>query len=69
MNFPILGDPIYGTAPRFDGPGLHLHARRVTVPLYPKKPPITVEASVPEHMLERVRMCGVIPTDEADPPT
>ena len=59
MNFPILGDPIYGTAPRFHGPGLHLHARGVTVPLYPKKPPILVEAPVPAHMRERVEACGV----------
>ena len=58
MNFPILGDPIYGTAPRFGGPGLHLHARSVSVPLYPKKPPIIVEAPVPEHMRERVKACG-----------
>jgi tRNA pseudouridine32 synthase / 23S rRNA pseudouridine746 synthase len=58
MNFPILGDPIYGTAPRFGGPGLHLHARSVTVPLYPKKPPITAEAPVPEHMRERIAACG-----------
>jgi tRNA pseudouridine32 synthase/23S rRNA pseudouridine746 synthase len=58
MTFPILGDPIYGTAPRFGGPGLHLHARSVTVPLYPKKPPITVEAPVPAHMRERVEACG-----------
>ena len=27
-GFPVLGDNIYGTAPRFGGPGLHLHARR-----------------------------------------
>jgi tRNA pseudouridine32 synthase/23S rRNA pseudouridine746 synthase len=65
-GFPILGDPIYGTAPRFHGPGLHLHARSVTVPLYPKKPPILVEAPVPEHMRERVKACGVIPNG-ADP--
>jgi tRNA pseudouridine32 synthase / 23S rRNA pseudouridine746 synthase len=58
MNFPILGDPIYGAAPRFGGPGLHLHARSVTVPLYPKKPPITAEAPVPEHMRERIAACG-----------
>ncbi len=64
-GFPILGDPIYGTAPRFHGPGLHLHARSVTVPLYPKKPPILVEAPVPEHMRERVRACGVIPDGAA----
>ncbi len=67
MNFPILGDPIYGTAPRFHGPGLHLHARSITVPLYPKKPPILVEAPVPEHMRERVRLCGIIPDGAAEP--
>ena len=50
MGWPIRGDAIYGTAPRFDGPGLHLHARAVAVPLYPKKPAITVEAPVPAHM-------------------
>ncbi|MBQ0822495.1 RNA pseudouridine synthase [Microvirga sp. HBU67558] len=60
MNFPILGDPIYGSAPRFGGPGLHLHARSVSVPLYPKKTPITVEARVPEHMRERVEACGIL---------
>ena len=53
-GWPILGDPIYGTAPRFNGPGLHLHARSVTVPLYPKKPPITVEAPIPSHMRESI---------------
>ncbi len=56
-GFPILGDPIYGTAPRSGGPGLHLHARAVTVPLYPKKPAITIEAPVPDHMRERVQAC------------
>ncbi len=59
MNFPILGDPIYGTAPRFGGPGLHLHARSVTVPLYPKKPPITVEAPVPEPMRGHPLLAGL----------
>ncbi len=53
-GFPILGDPIYGTAPRHGGPGLHLNARAVTVRLYPKKPPVAVEAPVPPHMVERV---------------
>jgi tRNA pseudouridine32 synthase/23S rRNA pseudouridine746 synthase len=57
-GWPILGDAIYGAAPRFGGPGLHLHAHGVSVPLYPKKPPIAVEAPVPEHMRERVRACG-----------
>src|SRR4051794_35744083 len=54
MGWPIVGDAIYGKAPRFTGPGLHLHAQAVTVPLYPKKPPITVEAPLPPHMAAAV---------------
>jgi tRNA pseudouridine32 synthase/23S rRNA pseudouridine746 synthase len=57
-GWPILGDAIYGAAPRHGGPGLHLHARGVTVPLYPKKRAIVTEAPVPEHMRARVQACG-----------
>ena len=57
-GWPILGDPIYGTAPRFGGPGLHLHARTVTVPLYRKKPPIVVEAPLPAAMRDRAAACA-----------
>jgi tRNA pseudouridine32 synthase/23S rRNA pseudouridine746 synthase len=57
-GFPIVGDPIYGSGPRFGGPGLHLHARALTLPLYPKKEPIHVEAPLPAHMRERVALCG-----------
>ena len=55
MGFPILGDPIYGTAPRFGGPGLHLHAPERAVPLYPEEAadPACEAPSVPEHMRER----------------
>jgi tRNA pseudouridine32 synthase/23S rRNA pseudouridine746 synthase len=63
MGWPIVGDAIYGTAPRFGGPGLQLHARAVTVPLNPNKPPISVEAPVPAHMRERVAACGVQGSD------
>ena len=56
-GWPILGDPIYGAAPRFSGPGLHLHARTVTVPLYRKKPPIVVEAPLPAAMRDGVAAC------------
>jgi hypothetical protein len=58
MDWPIVGDAIYGTAPRQDGPGLHLHAVAVVVPLYPKRPPIRVEAPVPAHLEARLRACG-----------
>lgn len=58
MGWPILGDAIYGTAPRFGGPGLHLHARSVSLPLSAKKEPILVEAPVPPHMAEAVAACS-----------
>ncbi|KQP80229.1 MULTISPECIES: RluA family pseudouridine synthase [unclassified Methylobacterium] len=58
MGYPILGDPIYGAGPRSGGPGLQLHARALRLPLYPKKPPITVEAPVPGPMRSRLETCG-----------
>jgi tRNA pseudouridine32 synthase/23S rRNA pseudouridine746 synthase len=58
MGWPIVGDPIYGTAPRAHGPGLQLHAREIVVPLYKKRAPIRVTAPVPPHMVERLRACG-----------
>jgi tRNA pseudouridine32 synthase/23S rRNA pseudouridine746 synthase len=60
-GWPIVGDAVYGTAPRSGGPGLHLHARSVAVPLYPKKPAITVEAPVPEHLRERIALTAPLP--------
>lgn len=58
LGHPIAGDTIYGSAPRFGGPGLQLHARRIEIPLHPKKPAIVVEAPVPPHMRERLAACG-----------
>jgi tRNA pseudouridine32 synthase/23S rRNA pseudouridine746 synthase len=58
MGWPILGDTIYGNAPRSGGPGLHLHAREVVVPLYKKRDPIRVTAPVPLHMHQRLQACG-----------
>jgi tRNA pseudouridine32 synthase/23S rRNA pseudouridine746 synthase len=62
MGWPILGDNIYGKAPRHahlhGGPVLHLHAREVVVPLYKNRYPIKVTAPVPEHMRERLAQCG-----------
>lgn len=59
-GFPILGDPWYGTpedrATTSDTP-LHLHARAIELPLYPKKPAIRVEAEVPEPMREGFGAC------------
>jgi len=58
IGFPIVGDSIYGKAPRSGGPPLHLHSREVTVPLYPRRAPIAVTAPVPEHMRECLVACG-----------
>jgi len=58
MGFPIVGDNIYGTAPRVGGPTLHLLAREVVVPISKNKPPVTVTAPVPEHMRESLGKCG-----------
>lgn len=56
LGCPILGDAVYGTGTP-DLP-LQLHARSVTVPLYPAHEPITVEAPPPPHMAEALRACG-----------
>jgi tRNA pseudouridine32 synthase/23S rRNA pseudouridine746 synthase len=58
MGWPILGDTIYGTAPRSGGPGLQLHAREIVVPLYKNRAPIRITAPVPPHMRERLSACG-----------
>ncbi|HEX8418243.1 MAG TPA: RluA family pseudouridine synthase [Methylobacterium sp.] len=61
MGWPIAGDPIYGTRRRGTEPGLQLHARALSLPLYPKRPPIRVEAPAPAHMLGGLRGCGWVP--------
>lgn len=59
MGWPIAGDPIYGgDRARALARHLHLHARRVVVPLLPGKPPVDVTAPVPDHMLALIRFSG-----------
>jgi len=58
MGWPIVGDAIYGTAPRQGGPALHLHSREIVVPLYKNREPIRVMAPAPLHMHERLNACG-----------
>jgi tRNA pseudouridine32 synthase / 23S rRNA pseudouridine746 synthase len=58
MGWPVIGDRIYGSAPRTGGPGLHLHAREVVVPIYKNREPVRVQAPLPPHMHERMRACG-----------
>lgn len=49
-GFPILGDAIYGRAPRFGGPGLHLTAHAIALPFDAGKVPIAARAPIPAHM-------------------
>jgi tRNA pseudouridine32 synthase/23S rRNA pseudouridine746 synthase len=58
MGWPILGDSIYGNAPRFGGPALHLLSREIVVPLYKNRDPIRVTAPVPPQMREALTACG-----------
>jgi len=67
MGWPILGDTIYGTAPRHGGPGLQLHAREIVVPLYKNRAPVRVSAPVPPHMREFLAQCGWTEPDPEKP--
>jgi len=58
MGWPILGDNIYGRAPRSGGPALHLHSREIVVPISKNKPAIATTAPVPAHMRETLTKCG-----------
>jgi tRNA pseudouridine32 synthase/23S rRNA pseudouridine746 synthase len=57
-GWPIVGDTIYGNAPRTGGPPLQLHAREIVVPLYKNRAPIRITSPVPPHIAERLRACG-----------
>lgn len=68
LGCPVLGDPIYG--PKLDVlPPLHLHARAVSLPLYPGKAPVAAEAEPPDHMLGALRACGWVQETVGVPPT
>jgi tRNA pseudouridine32 synthase/23S rRNA pseudouridine746 synthase/23S rRNA pseudouridine1911/1915/1917 synthase len=56
LGAPILGDRQYGDPKSSEA--LHLLARSIVVPLYPKKPAIVAEAPVPPHMRAALRRCG-----------
>jgi tRNA pseudouridine32 synthase/23S rRNA pseudouridine746 synthase len=73
MGWPILGDNIYGRAPRnsvsLGGPPLHLHSREIVAPISKNKPPVTVTAPLPKHMREALTACGWKETASPDPPS
>jgi tRNA pseudouridine32 synthase/23S rRNA pseudouridine746 synthase/23S rRNA pseudouridine1911/1915/1917 synthase len=55
LGWPLRGDPLYGKA---GGQPLHLHARAVSLPLYPNRPPIGATAPVPPQMAAALKACG-----------
>ncbi|HTQ34655.1 MAG TPA: RNA pseudouridine synthase [Stellaceae bacterium] len=55
LGCPVVGDVTYhGPA----GEPLQLHARAITIPLYPARPPIQVTAPVPPHMRAALAALG-----------
>lgn len=60
MGWPIAGDRVYGgDRAMAASPGLLLHAARIELPFYPGKPPLAIEAPLPEpfrHLLASLRM-------------
>ena len=57
-GWPIIGDNIYGNGARFGEPRLHLHSREIAIPISRNKEAVRVVAPAPEHMQQRLRMCG-----------
>lgn len=56
IGCPVLGDRQYGQPAA--GQPLHLHARSIAVPLYPRRVPVAATAPPPAHMIEALRRCG-----------
>ncbi|MBF0325429.1 MAG: RNA pseudouridine synthase [Alphaproteobacteria bacterium] len=66
IGLPLAGDAVYGRGTGdLEAPRLHLHARSISLPFTPKKPPITATAPVPDHMAELLRRCGWADTEPA----
>jgi tRNA pseudouridine32 synthase/23S rRNA pseudouridine746 synthase/23S rRNA pseudouridine1911/1915/1917 synthase len=60
LGCPVIGDPVYGSA---ESAPLLLHARAISLPLYPARPPIVVAAPPPPHMLGALAGFGYDPAD------
>jgi tRNA pseudouridine32 synthase/23S rRNA pseudouridine746 synthase len=59
-GWPIAGDRIYGgDRAKAAAPGLMLHAGRITIPLNPARPPITVTAALPQPTLQFLTALGL----------
>ena len=58
MGWPIVGDNIYGTGPRFGEPTAASAFARDRCADFANKEPVRVVAPAPQHMHERLRACG-----------
>ncbi|SEH36026.1 RluA family pseudouridine synthase [Magnetospirillum fulvum] len=59
IGHPLVGDVIYGRGTgTLAGDRLALHARAVTLPFQPKRPPVSVTAPVPDHLRALLSGCG-----------
>lgn len=58
LGCPLLGDTQYGDRERERDTPLHLHSRAISLPLYPKRDPVTATAAPPDHMLAALETCG-----------
>jgi tRNA pseudouridine32 synthase/23S rRNA pseudouridine746 synthase len=70
-GFPLVGDPAYGNAHAgtSSGESILLHARAVSIPLYPTRPAIEVEAPPPPAFGEAIRALGaLVPETRVIPP-
>ncbi len=63
LGCPVAGDPVYGCSPSREP--LLLHARTISLPLYEGRPPISVSAPIPAHMLASFVRLGHDPDPEA----
>lgn len=64
LGCPILGDAIYGGASRLPGgPMLHLHSRRIAVPLARNGPAVAATAPLPPHICASLRVLGLVPEE------
>jgi len=62
LGCPVVGDPVYGD-PATTEP-MKLHARAISLPLYPARPPIAVTAPVPQHMTAALYRLGYVEAAE-----
>ncbi|HEX3883936.1 MAG TPA: RNA pseudouridine synthase [Stellaceae bacterium] len=63
LGCPVVGDPAYGGP---DDSPLLLHARAISLPLYPARAPIDATAPVPPHMLAALTALGYDPAPTAE---